>query len=126
MNSKITLNQKRFLIIWISIHSLALFVNLFQVNGALKNTNYSPIFNVFTTSENIYNKDDFWPFVNYYIYGKCLVVTEDIKNTPLLWKDWAHETNNFFGVFNSYNFPEYIFYILLGLGIIFLPKFWNN
>lgn len=30
------------------------------------------------------------------------------------------------GIFNSYNLPEYIFYITIGLGLVFIPMIWNK
>lgn len=125
MIKSITINQKRFLIAWTIFHSFALFVNLFKIDGSLKMTLYSPIFNVFTTTYQTGAYDDFWPFVPYTSNG-IVLLTEKSNDDPWIWKDLAQDSFNFFGVFNSYNFPEYIFYMLLGFGFIYLPKLWNK
>jgi len=35
------------------------------------------------------------------------------------------EQNYYGGLFNSYGIPEYIFYMFLGAGIVFVPKLWK-
>jgi len=124
MNS-LTLNQKRFLIVWILLNSFALFVNLADIRGAIDNsdTSYNSygylihngtdrIIYLFTNSSG-QNKSDFWPFTSYYSI-----------NYP---SNSGFPIQHFYGgLFNSYDIPEYIFYMVLGFAIVFVPKLWND
>lgn len=116
---KLSLNQKRFLIVWILFHSFALFVNLADIKGTTQNEGHlvengyykNTTINLLTSNTH----PSFWPFVNYY---------EDTfeYQSP----NYRTENLDFNGIFYSYSFSEYIFYILLGLAIIFVPKLWND
>lgn len=99
----LTLNQKRFLILWILFHSFALFVNLAGVNGFTSINDHEYVCFFTNTLPGQY-PIGFWPFVTFSpntIYYDRIV---------------------FNGIFYSYEFPEYIFYMCLGLGIVFIPK----
>lgn len=123
---KTTINQKRFLIIWICLHSFALFVNVFNIRGRLSTSNFissSTADNyLFTSSSSSSYKNDFWPITNfteeqrYYIEPAYLSFQ---KGT------WAYKTA-FKGIFQDYDYSEFIFYILLGLAVIYLPKIWYS
>ncbi|QNR85077.1 hypothetical protein H9N25_00780 [Pedobacter riviphilus] len=126
MKYSVTLNQKRFLIVWICIHSFALFVNVASIYGTInegtQTLGYSNLFTI-----NSY-EDDFWPFTKFtetesYIDYSPNIFDEIGKPKRGIWRD---KTPSFNGIFTGYNLPEYIFYIILGLGIIFIPKIWND
>lgn len=166
---RLTLNQKRFLIIWTLFNSFALFVNVADFEGKvyessevykndvkplidtpshIKDTitddsltkwiasaksgkeiempstgmeskvrfgtdslaNKIYIIRLFTIST---NKSDFWPFTTYY---------KEDEPTSL---DF-HTTYCYFnGIFNSYDFSEYVFYIISGLAFVYVPKLWR-
>lgn len=127
-NFKITLNQKRFLIIWICVHSFALFVNLVGLEGGseYRGSEQNGLFHTFTTKD--YQKEDFWPFTTFLETHEYYTTNyDDPRNTIGITFRTRNEAKqpDFNGIFNSYNLPEYIFYVLLGLGIVFIPKAWN-
>jgi len=127
----ITINQKRFLIVWILIHSFALFVNLAHIKGEYYNKVYQlggenrEIKYLFTNS---INQDQFWPFTDYTTntFKKDTVGITPTDNDFNIISLRTTSTEYFNGVFNSYNFPEFIFYILIGFAIVFVPKLWSN
>ncbi|MEQ7800177.1 hypothetical protein ABDJ41_10215 [Pedobacter sp. ASV1-7] len=108
----VTKNQKRFLIIWCLIHSFALFVNLANIEGAVDFSKtehyYEPSY--FLSREN--KPEQFWPFVTFY--------DKTFSNFTGKWE------GTFYGIFTAYGFEEFVFYILLGFAIIFIPKLWRN
>jgi hypothetical protein len=111
----LTLNQKRFLIIWILFHSFALFVNVAHIYGTLhdgygKDNDNTTVYLFCNTLPD--RESDFWPFTSY---------TEESYQSNL----GNYYERYYGGIFNSYGFPEYIFYMLLGLGIVFIPKLWK-
>lgn len=113
MNLKLTTNEKRFLVIWIIVHSFALFVNLADIEGAIDFNNrdytYTPTY--FFTHYNS-NRSDFWPFTKFITTSRCA--------------DCVSSETIFEGVFNSYGTAEYLFYMVIGLAIIFVPKLWRK
>ncbi|WP_276345636.1 hypothetical protein [Daejeonella sp. JGW-45] len=116
---KITIAQRRFLILWVLFHSFALFVNVFKISGTIVNESYdagtywkSKYVQLFTTGPD----EDFWPITEYSSYRKYIPY----------YRDTPEEVYNFNGIFNSYDFTEYIFYFLIGLGIVFIPKLWQE
>src|SRR4051812_42783264 len=129
---KITLRERRFLIIWIILHCTALFVNVTKTEGNLRNKIASPIVNIFTT--NYCTSEGFWPFVAFMEYGACINVPPVEPNSEgiydpssLVWADHlAVKSWNFFGIFYSYNTKTFLVYIILGIGAIFLPKLWRE
>jgi len=65
---------------------------------------------LFTT----YKSDDFWPFTTYY--------DEEPPTSFDMHTTYCH----FYGIFNSYSFRAYIFYMFIGLAFVFVPKLWNK
>ncbi len=124
---KITLKQKRFLIIWILIHSFALFVNLENIRGKIPSEatisydNYHTKFYndsyvyLFTTGTYAFG-DDFWPFTTFY---------SAVSERPH-YSDGVVNTVYFNGIFNAYKWPAYFFYLFLGFAVIYLPKIWEG
>ena len=165
---ELTLNQKRFLIVWILFHSFALLVNLADIEGQIyvgdnKTSDYGaktpnpitpskdtvsydsikklllglkpgqkielpPVGNqavfgdaysdnnrvtirLFTSSN---HPSDFWPFTTYY---------EEVPPTSF---DMHTTYCYFYGIFNSYNFRAYSFYIFIGLAFVYVPKLWKK
>jgi len=110
---KLTVNQKRFLIVWVLFHSLALFVNLAHIDGKIQDGNSSNDNTTIYLFNGIGGQDsDFWPFTSYH---------SSYNETNL-----DNRIDYYYGgLFNSYGFPEYIFYLLLGMSIVFIPKLWN-
>lgn len=172
---KLTLNQGRFLIVWILFNSFALFVNLAGIRGEINNDKNT--FYLFTSGE----RSGFWPFTSYYYeepktIESTPIFPDSIKKIEPEYKIGIHsktgkkvriptgleESLRFFnnpknedvnviptdktitdyssvvqevvgiahsysgGIFNSYGLPEYIFYMCLGLGIVYLPKLWKD
>ncbi len=65
---------------------------------------------LFTT----YKSDDFWPFTTY--YDEEHPTSFDVHTTHC----------HFYGIFNSYSFRAYIFYMFIGFAFVFIPKFWKK
>jgi hypothetical protein len=105
-NLKLSTVEKRFLIIWILLHSFALFVNLAEVSGKIDRDNF-----LFTNTDPLYSKNGFWPFVNF----------EGTNYYPA-----DGNVLYFNGLFYSYGLSAFIFYILLGIGIVYIPKLWKE
>jgi hypothetical protein len=104
-NLALTLNQKRFLIIWTLFHSFALFVNLAGINGFVTVNDHEYVCIFANTLPGETYGSGFWPFVNF---------------SP------NYQEMIFNGIFYSYGFAEYVFYMLLSIGILFVPKLWSN
>lgn len=113
--------KKNFIIIWLCFHFLALFVNIFEIQGNLiaksnTKTSYSQAKNFFTTyGITEYSKQDFWPFVTYFGQEMQSNITEDYDKAT---------SSEFYGVFTDYDYSEFIAYQLLLL--IFLYFYWNK
>lgn len=121
--------KRKLIVLWIIFHSIALFVNLFEIEGTISVEKYSyitvghnqTIFNLFTshyvyydepinsysstigggTSEFTYSC--FWPFVRFTENGKLN----------------SFKGNSFYGIFIFYDYSEFIVYLLLLLIILY-------
>lgn len=145
---KTTLNQKRFLIVWICFHTFALFVNIADIKGEM------PPDNLLSTP----NVNGFWPFSEYSTTVKTISDNNrasgifkfasnnnDSTFNPDDYKayDEVHKEKNpyssgditpitikektsFNGIFSSYGYPEFIFYMIVGFGIVYFPRIWNE
>ena len=102
----ITQKEKRFLIIWIGICLFAFFVNLVPIEGKIDDFTY-----IFTVGES----GGFYPFTSDFM-GRHFIGYDQY--------DFMQFKPRFNGIFNSFNLPEFIFYILLGFGIVYIPKIW--
>ncbi|HTE00225.1 MAG TPA: hypothetical protein VK668_13120 [Mucilaginibacter sp.] len=120
---KISLIQKRFLIIWIIFHSLALFVNVANISGTIveQNTNTGKEYIYVLTRNTL--KTNFWPFTTYNQYVRHI---DTISNTPPFINTVEHIDYYYNGIFNSYGYLEYFFYLIIGFMVVYLPKFWSN
>lgn len=107
-NIRITQKERRFLIIWIGVCAFAWFVNYAQIRGYVGNQVY-----LFTIG---WDSTDFWPFTN---FTHNLELDNNIGPGFRL-----NDTGAFYGIFKSFNSPEFIVYSLLGVAIIFVPKIW--
>jgi len=111
----LTTNQKRFLIVWVIFHFLALFVNIADVRGLTNpslpengKTGYQIC--LFTQ----YGHDGFWPFVQFYK-----------ENYEQLYATSYGKIVYFNGLFYSYDLSAFVFYMLVGLGVVFIPRLWS-
>lgn len=120
-NWSISLNQKRFLIVWLGVCLFALFLNVANVGGKIELTNGEPQYIFFDNSDPYGHgyEDDFYPFTEF--------ISDNLLQYPDITFDMYKRGTytRFNGIFNSYNLPEFIFYSILGLSIIFLPKLWK-
>jgi hypothetical protein len=64
---------------------------------------------IFAAKEYVDSENGFWPFTKIY--------EED---------GYGYGNPYFRGIFFSYGIGEFIFYILLGFGVIFLPILWKS
>jgi len=113
----ISLNQRRFLIIWCFFHLFALATNLIPIKGEITSEGYNNY--IFTYGESgSYYDGGFWPFVK--------------MNDEKGYDTYDHQTNErkyrsiFLGIFHKYNTGAFIVYIVLGFAIVFLPKLWGK
>lgn len=110
---RITLGQKRFLIVWIAFHFIALLTNVIPIRGQYRikederYDSYKTMY-IFAAPDRSREKE-FWPFVE--IYEK---------------DGYGYGRSYLRGIFYSYTFGAFLFYILLGFGIIYLPKLWKG
>ena len=95
-------------------HSFALFVNITDLECRIGNDD------LFTQS---YNKDSFWPFVSFYETFHEKVPIESY-NPALGYIDESH--TYFKGIFYSYNITAFVFYIIIGFGVVYIPKLWKE
>jgi hypothetical protein len=153
---KPTLNQKRFLIIWTLINSFALFVNLAYLRGELdtptttiylftsgEKSGFWPFTSYSTKEDRIAEVPNLIPDIPKTRYlkpedaikfaassdpNKAVLSTDSIVTdfSPIITRTIGTSHSYIGGLFNSYGIPEYIFYMCLGLGIIFLPKSWKH
>lgn len=132
----ITLTQKRFLIVWILFHSFALFVNQTKLKGTVITDEYNKKYYRREIRKHLLTGDTlnekFWPFTRYKTYQTFTGIADTTffiyqgRRTPTFINTYRIDINHRNGIFTSYDFSEFIFYILLGLGIIVIPKLWNN
>lgn len=115
----ITKKNRQFLIIWICTCCFALLCNVIPIRGVLYKGDYeekrAAIF-LFTSG----SSRNFWPFTNDFINDQLFINEEGNLSAGTL------EPNGFEGVFNEFDYPEFFVYVLLGLAIVFVPKFWNK
>jgi hypothetical protein len=123
-------SKRNLLIIWFLFHGFALFVNVFDIEGyhtynqrSTKDdieTHYEDsYFNLFTSSDYLTGPKsrDFWPFVKFY---------ESTKSNGSSVNDGAYEmvTTNFYGIFNQYDYSEFIAYSIIIFLVLYLQ--WNS
>lgn len=130
---KVTLKERRFLIVWTCINIFALIVNITPIRGKIRNAeesntlihdrvvldSYKPGFYIWTSGE---DKIFFWPFTKFF--------DKEISRVPSGNENYGFLTSksrlkNFQGIFNGYDFSEFIIYSILGFAIIFVPKLWS-
>ncbi len=110
---KITLKQRRFLIIWCIFHSFAYISNLIPITFDIHSND------IFTNGDDFNPNYGVWPFVEYFRFCKSC-------------GDWnsAHtmrdDVNVFRGIFFNYNFMIFIIYLIVGISIVYIPKLWGN
>ncbi|WP_395051003.1 hypothetical protein [Flavobacterium sp.] len=121
--SIITLKEKRFLIIWLGICGFACFMNAAKVGGKIDfgNGRYQYLFfyNPRLTGDT-YN-EDFYPFTEFIVDNSARYPSENFSQYFI--DDGTYIRFN--GIFNSFDLPEFIFYSILGLCIVFTPKVWK-
>ncbi len=129
-------SKQRFIIIWLVVHGMALFVNLFNIEGetAPNNEKYNEVrkdgsypgnyevliyrnANILTTApSNNYgekgNSAYFWPFVKFY-ESKKIVNSQDYHNF------YEFRNKKFNGIFYRYDFSEFIAYTVLLLLVFY-------
>jgi hypothetical protein len=129
---KLTIRQRRFLIIWVAFHTFAYLVNVFDINGKITidaETRYNSkslerhTYYDINLLRSMNNSGDFWPITKFYekAYSEPSFTTREF--IPV---DDLDVYNHFYGIFASYDVSEYICYMLLGFAIIFIPKLWSK
>lgn len=137
MKIEVPLNKRRFLIVWMCIQVVALVVNLVPIEGRSINGTHSYYYWTYKSD----NKEgDFWPFTKFtstytgYVVSSKYRNNHDVStpvnvNTALAVPAGALEKverSYFYGIFNNYGVGEFIVYVLLGLGIVFIPMLWGE
>lgn len=113
--SKISLREKRFLIIWVLFHAFALFLSIAEIKGNYENGYY------FSNSS---STKDFWPFAGFNNEGYSPNFKGYDASGSSITRYEPYST--FKGIFNGYDLTEFIAYMVLGLGIVFIPKIWSK
>ncbi len=112
---KISLNSRRFLLIWFTFHSFALATNLIPIKGEISIQNEgeeyrtSRAFYIFTDAFRLRNESDFWPFVAMYDEN-----------------GYGPDRSIFRGIFYDYSIGAFLLYTIGGFVIVFLPLLWGN
>lgn len=114
---KMSVGQRRFLIIWVIFHSVALLMNITKIEGTVhqslpENGTTGYQINLFTSFQ---PDSDLWPFVAIYH-------SEYESQNLNTYGDIVY----FKGIFFGYNAISFLFYILVGFGIVYVPKLWND
>ncbi len=124
---KLSLKDRRFLIVWISVNAFALFVNIAHIKGELQKKsgywdyNNIPQWNLFTEGNgidedySIFHPATFWPFTTDF-------TTYNIRSSN---GNLYDERKGFAGIFNEYSYLEFIVYCLLGIAVVIVPKLWS-
>lgn len=143
----LTQKNRRFLIIWFSVIIFALLCNIVPITGHLSDISWNktgkpastPIY-LFSRG---YDKDDFWPFNPSIIESEYMTnPTEEARAEnesrlyarahPGLYVSETHlnvETYNVFtfnGIFEGFDYWEFVIYGVVGLAVVFLPNIWNK
>jgi hypothetical protein len=103
---RISLKQRRFLILWCIFHLIALTVNFIPICGSIADTrdSYGNNHHSYIFTNGYYRQDDgtFWPFVKF---------SDDF---------------NYYGIFYNYSIYAFIVYMTIGFAIVFLPMLWGR
>jgi hypothetical protein len=105
----------------LGICAFALFLNVANIGGKIEFAEGEDQFMFFYNSGaygHTYD-DDFYPFTKF--------ICENSERYPgkniAIYFPGTYKRFN--GIFNSFNLPEFIFYCVLALSIIFIPKLWK-
>lgn len=142
MKKTISVFEKRFLILWTIFHLTAIILYSFHISGK-KEVNidstgqwasssptergwtYSYIFNKF--SDTSYTSTDnlgiLYPFTDkFFSKNYRLMFKNDYELHQKVLKPMEKTTFN--GIFVGYDYSEFVVYMLLGFGIVFIRKIW--
>ena len=132
--TKISLKERRFLIIWFCINAFALFVNIANLEGRIDKGSMDLFYttkyeqhmrsNVICILTDRYSSKrnvglTFYPFNNN--FSKISYSYKDDEN-----KEVYVTESGFLGIFNGYGYFDFCVYILIGFVLVFLPKIWRN
>ena len=135
----ITLNQRRFLIVWICINVFALFVNATHLEGLIHHGHFNndldfrdlhkiilrDKFCLFMDSNEDINRErnefKLFPFTSHF----TSVLTNESWDKPTFSMYYTYD-EGFLGIFNGYSYFSFAFYFVLGFAIVFIPKMWSN
>lgn len=123
-------SERRFLIVWICICLFALISNIAPIRGIIdsgasgsySSTYFRPTSMLFSSGDAEEASKKFWPFTNSF-QNKYAYITDYSKELYLLGPSNLPDPG-FFGIFNGFDYLEFIVYTLLGLAIVFIPKIW--
>lgn len=127
-------SKRNFLVIWFAIHAIALFVNLFNIEGdvspqIIRNQIGSTLYrnwsfvHLFTDKDyNTTKNEHFWPFVKFYKSDRLVDYNRDGIGGPSVW-EYKTDTSFFHGIFYQYDLSEFIAYSLLVFLILYFR--WN-
>lgn len=133
---KISLKERRFLIVWTCVNLFALIVNIADIHGTISEPR-SPVTKtgnqewVFESIPGFYlwtagNHDDvFWPFQSKFIATRRNIGYPVFIGDGNTLNVLPGKITDFLGIFNGYDYLEFGIYMILGFVIIFLPKIWN-
>lgn len=118
----LTIKNRRFLIVWFLVSGFALLCNIANLRGQIKDQKlnskgkYDMYINILSSYGSTENS--FWPFTNTFI-EKYQYVSADDTTVPDNW------VKGFEGIFNGFNYLEFIVYGIVALAIVYVPKMWK-
>lgn len=124
---QITLAERRFLIIWCSFHLFALCTSLIPIKGEIVDQNKYRDY-IFTSTDHYNSERGFWPFVKMLEENGYSTNVEDYTYSSSGYPEKTVSRGKrslFKGIFYNYSLGAFLVYILLGFGIIFIPKVWG-
>ncbi|CAG5074469.1 hypothetical protein DYBT9623_05156 [Dyadobacter sp. CECT 9623] len=127
------LNQKnkQFLIVWFTICLFALLCNVAPIEGEVQSEDFNngkPRIHLLTNQGS-----GFWPFSTEFRDSRWWDNRDYVeypwrKNGPLADADGNIRNDipsEFNGIFNGFDYLEFLVYGIIGLAIVYFPKIWN-
>jgi hypothetical protein len=127
----VTRGNRRFLIVWFAMCSFALLCNVAPIRGEIQAENLNtgtPRICLFTN-----RGDGFWPFSTEFFDDRWWTNRDYVefpyrKNGAIVDADGYIRNDipsEFNGLFNGFEYLEFLVYGILGICIVFVPKIWN-
>jgi hypothetical protein len=143
---KLTVGNRRFLTVWICINAFALFVNIAQLEGRIDKGHNA--YQIADEKENDQRKGYYAEFsytndiicifmdkntklqtdgITFYPFtSKFIKINYGYRNKYDHTHSYSFYESGFLGIFNGYDYLEFIVYTVLGFSIVYIPKLWKD